>query len=59
MPFYFFIVGFIDLLKSMTNEMNTAWKYKIKDDLNKNKQVINKNVSQIIRFVNFKSLVEI
>ena len=33
MPFLFFIVGFIALLKSMTNEMNTTRKYKTKDDL--------------------------
>ena len=33
MPFYFIIVGFIALLKSMTNEMNTTWKDKTKDDL--------------------------
>ena len=31
---YFIIVGFIISLKSMSNEMNTVWKYKPKDDLN-------------------------
>ena len=39
--------------------MNTVWKYKTKDNLDKMIKIIsNKNENQFIRFVNFGSLIE-
>ena len=49
MSLYFIIVGFIASLKSMTNEINTAWKYTTKDDLKRvNKSSMKVKLSNLL-----------